>query len=54
MFKYVPLAKQILDEHRENARLKAENQKHAADIDYIAMMCGVELETEEATGCEQA
>ncbi|MBQ6908259.1 MAG: hypothetical protein IJR79_02580 [Clostridia bacterium] len=46
--KYIPLKKQILKEQQKNAELSGKTQKNAADIDYIAMMCDVELgETEE-------
>ena len=44
MFKHVPLVKQIFEERRKNARLEERHQKNVADIEYIAMMCDVELE----------
>ena len=47
MFKYVPLIKQILEERRKNAHLEEKNQKNVADIEYIAMMCDVELELQQ-------
>lgn len=31
----------------ENARLASENERMKADLDYIAMMSGVEIENEE-------
>ena len=48
MFKYIPLEEQILKERQRNAALEAEARKTAADIDYIAMMTDIDLETEEA------
>lgn len=47
--KYISIEQQLLKERRENAALRAEVAKSVADIDYIAMMCDVELETEVAT-----
>lgn len=50
MFKYVPLVKQIFEERRKNARLEERHQKNVADIEYIAMMCDVELEIQKDGG----
>lgn len=47
MFKYKPLKNQILEERKKTARLSAEIMKKSADIDYIAMMCDIELEESE-------
>lgn len=47
MFEYIPIKKQLLKERAKNARTAQENAKNAANIDYIAMMCDVELENEE-------
>ena len=47
MFKYIPLIKQVLTERRTNSKLREQSQRNSADIDYIAMMCDVELEPEE-------
>lgn len=49
--KYIPLKKQLLRERKKNNALLADNEKNKADIDYIAMMCDIELEmpTEEET-----
>ncbi len=48
MFQYLSLKEQLLKERAKNEALKAQAVKNAADIDYIAMMTDVELETEEA------
>ena len=44
---YVSLKDQLLIERQKNAALTADAAKNAADIDYIAMMCDVELEVPE-------
>ena len=44
MFRYIPLKEQVMEERRKNAALKALLDKNASDIDYIAMMCDVELD----------
>lgn len=43
--KYISLKQQLLQERQKNAALSAEAAKNTADIDYIAMMCDIELET---------
>lgn len=45
--KYIPLKDQLIKERQKNALLRAEARKNAADIDYIAMMCDIELEVDE-------
>ena len=44
MFRYIPLKEQVMEERRKNAALKALLDKNSSDIDYIAMMCDVELD----------
>lgn len=44
---YLSLKDQLLKEKQKNAALSAEAAKNTADIDYIAMMCDVELELPE-------
>ena len=41
MFKYKSLEQQLIDERKKNAVLKAQAEKNAADIDYIAMMSDI-------------
>lgn len=48
--RYVSLKDQLFKERQKNAALRAEAAKNAADIDYIAMMCDVELENTEENG----
>ena len=45
MFKYVPLSEQTALLEKENARLKAENIQLRGDLDYIAMMTDIDLES---------
>lgn len=50
MFKYTSLRDQLIEERNKNIVLKAQADKNASDIDYIAMMSDIELdagETEE-------
>lgn len=44
---YISLKDQLFKERQKNAALTADNAKNMADIDYIAMMCDVELESPE-------
>lgn len=45
MFRYTSLREQILLERQKNTVLRAQADKNAADIDYIAMMSDIELES---------
>lgn len=47
MFEYKSLKQQLIDERKKNAALKAQTDRNAADIDYIAMMSDIELDTGE-------
>lgn len=47
MFKYKNVKDQLEEERRKNAALTAELIRKSSDIDYIAMMCDVELEIPE-------
>lgn len=46
MFKYTSLKEQVLIERQKNTALKAQTDKNSADIDYIAMMSDIELDSE--------
>lgn len=46
MFAMKTLQEQVLDLSCENVRLKSELEKNAADVEYIAMMTDVELDTD--------
>lgn len=47
MFEYKSLKQQLIDERNKNIVLKAQADKNASDIDYIAMMSDIELDTGE-------
>ena len=47
MFNYLSIDKLLHRERAKNEKLREESRKLAADVDYIAMMCDVELEGEE-------
>lgn len=47
MFKYTSLRDQLIEERNKNIVLKAQTDKNAADIDYLAMMSDIELDTGE-------
>ena len=44
MFKYTSLRDQLIEERNKNIALKAQADKNASDIDYIAMMSDIELD----------
>lgn len=46
MFKYKSVTQQLVEERKKNEALRANQQHSDADIEYIAMMCDVELETD--------
>ncbi len=50
---YLSIKDLLLKERKKNAAAMAEAAKNAADIDYIAMMCDVELEVPEEEGMMQ-
>jgi hypothetical protein len=50
MFKYKSLNEILRNEIEKNNQLKKDNEKIRADIDYLAMMCNVELEEGEEDG----
>ena len=47
MFKYRRLLDVIREEQKKNEQLRKDNEQNRADIDYIAMMCDVELGDDE-------
>lgn len=49
MFEMKTLEKQTLDLRRENAKLRTALDKANSDVEYVAMMTGVELENDEET-----
>lgn len=49
MFKYKSVIEQLREERTKNERLRASQRKNEADTEYLAMMCDVELETDDET-----
>lgn len=49
MFKYISIKKQIIEERNKNAVLRSTNAELTANVDYIAMMCDVELDNDDNT-----
>ena len=47
MLKIKTVLQQLIDERKKNAFLMIKLEKILSDIDYVAMMCDVELEEEE-------
>ena len=47
MFGMKTIKEQVMEERRKNAALKALSDKNTSDIDYIAMMCDVELDMDD-------
>lgn len=52
MFKYISVKQQLIQERKRNAILRAANAELAANVDYLSMMCGVELDNESEEVCE--
>ena len=47
MIKVKTVLQQLIDERKKNALLSAKLERLTSDLDYVAMMCDVELEEEE-------
>ena len=47
MFKIKTVLEQLIEERKKNTILSGKLEKILSDIDYIAMMCDVELEEED-------
>lgn len=52
MFRYKSLGQQLIEERKKNALLKEQADQNTANIDYIAMMSDIELETDEQEEAE--
>lgn len=52
MFKYISIKQQLIQERKRNAMQRAESAELAANVDYLSMMCGVELDDESEEVCE--
>ncbi len=47
MFKVKTILQQLIDERKKNIVLSSEIEKLLSDVDYMAMMCDVDLEEED-------
>lgn len=47
MFKIKTVLEQLIEEKNKNKVLSKKTEKLASDVDYVAMMCEVDLEEEE-------
>ena len=52
MFEYISMKQQLIKEKNRNAILRVANAELAANVDYLSMMCGVELDNESEEVCE--
>lgn len=44
--KYISIGDQLRKERAKNIKLKEQAERNAANVDYVAMMCDIELELE--------
>jgi hypothetical protein len=44
MFEFIPASDQLVKERAASAANAAKNTKLSADLDFVAMMCGVDLD----------
>lgn len=44
MFKYIPIKQKLLNAIKQSELAKYESRKNTANIDYIAMMTGIDLD----------
>lgn len=49
MFGFIPASEQAIRERAKNAALAEATNKNAANVDYIAMMCDIELDSDTDT-----
>lgn len=47
MFKYVPVRAQLRDVQKRNVVLEQESKQTKANLDFVALMCDVEIPEEE-------
>ena len=46
MFKFVPVRKQLREVQKQNITLKDQVEQNRADLDFVAIMCDVEIPEE--------
>ena len=47
MFSYISVQKQLWQNKKDLEKLQSDQVKDRSDLDYVAMMCGVNLDLEE-------
>ena len=52
MFEFIPASDQLVKERAASAANAAKNTKLSADLDFVAMMCGVDLDESEISSEE--
>ena len=52
MFKFVPVKKQLREVQKKNILLQQEAKQTRADLDFVAVMCDVEIPEEDQEGEE--
>ena len=52
MFKFVPVRKQLREVQKQNITLKDQVEQNRADLDFVAIMCDVEIPEEDQEGAE--
>lgn len=43
MFKFVPVRKQLREVQKQNIQLKDQMEQNRADLDFVAVMCDVDI-----------
>lgn len=52
MFKYRSVKDQLRDVQKKNVQLQQESMQTRADLDFVAIMCDVEIPKEDQEGAE--
>ena len=52
MFKYVSIQTQLREVQKKNVMLEQEAKQTRADLDFVAIMCDVEIPEEDQEGAE--
>lgn len=52
MFRYKPVIEQLREVQKENVTLRQEARQARADLDFVAVMCDVEIPEEDQEGAE--
>lgn len=52
MFKYVPVKNQLRDAQKKNLALTISQKQTRADLEFVAIMCDIEIPEEEGTDAQ--